>query len=431
MRDTVKNLSFKNIIHDFIPIIKWLPEYSVKDNFVGDLISGITIAVMHIPQGLGFGLLAGVAPITGLYMAFYPLLVYAVFGTSRHVSIGTFPVVSLMVAKMVETLSTTPTTDNLSFNEYNTTMSTTTDQSLVPEEQYSNIQVGMATAMMVGFFQLLMYVFRLGTLASLLSEPLTNGFTTAAAFHVISSLLKDLVGIKIPTHQGAFKIIFTVRDVFMNLSNANITTLCVSGVSLAFLFLMNELVKPWAAKKSVIPIPTELIAVLGGTFISYLLNFGPDHSVMLVGTIPVGLPIPEIPSFTLLKLVAVDSIAITIVSYTVVMSMALIFARKMQYEVRPNQELLAMGLANITGSFFSCIPIACALSRSMIQFQTGGKTQLSAVISSGLILIVLLWLGPYFETLPRAVLAAIIICALKGMIMQVMDIKRFYKQGNC
>lgn len=354
------------------------------------------------------------------------------FGTSRHVSIGTFPIVSLMIFSMVGTLSSSisSTTLDSSLNEtiYNSTSESVPTVSEGPH--YSPIQVGMATAMMVGFFQLIMYVLRLGTLASLLSEPLVNGFTTAAAFHVISSLLKELIGIKIPTHQGAFKIFLTVYDFCKGIPETNLTALYISVTSLIFMFGMNEIVKPWANKKCIVPVPSELIAVVGATLFSYCLNFGPNYAVKLVGTIPVGLPIPELPSADLLKLVFVDSFAITIVSYTVVMSMALIFARKMQYEVRPNQELLAMGLANIVGSFFSCIPIACALSRSMIQYQTGGKTQLSAVISAGLILIILLWVGPCFETLPIAVLAAIIIVALKGMVMQVMDLKKFKEQGK-
>lgn len=120
---------------------------------------------------------------------------------------------------------------------------------------------------------------------------------------------------------------------------------------------------------------------------SYFMKLGTDFGVKEVGAIPTGLPLPEVPPLALLRLVAVDSIAVTIVSYSIVMSMALIFASKEQYEVRANQELLAMGLANIFGSFFSCIPLACSLSRSLIQHQAGGKTQIASVVSAGLILV--------------------------------------------
>lgn len=147
--------------------------------------------------------------------------------------------------------------------------------------------------------------------------------------------------------------------------------------------------------------PAELIAVVGGTFLSFLFQFGPTYNVNLVGAIPLGLPAPEFPPPRLLWLVTIDTIAISIVSYTVTISMALIFAKKRNYDVRPNQELLAMGLSNIVGGLFSCVPNATSLSRSLIQDQTGGKTQIASVVSAFLILIILLWIGPFFEVLPR------------------------------
>jgi solute carrier family 26, other len=201
------------------------------------------------------------------------------------------------------------------------------------------------------------------------------------------SQLKDLLGVKVPRHIGAFKIILSLRDIVMNLSNANVNALYVSITCIVFMVVMNEFLKPWASKRCKFPIPSELIAVVGFTMFSYFMRLGTDYGVKEVGVIPTGLPVPKMPPLELLKLVAVDSIAVTIVSYSIVMSMALIFARKEQYEVRANQELLAMGLANIFGSFFSCIPLACSLSRSLIQHQAGGKTQLASVVSAGLILI--------------------------------------------
>lgn len=204
----------------------------------------------------------------------------------------------------------------------------------------------------------------------------------------------------------------------------------VSGVMIFLMMVVNECVKPWMSKKCRFPIPVELMAVVGGTALSYVLGLGPNFNVLLVGEIPTGLPEPSVPPFALLRLVAVDAIVIAVVSYSIVMSMALIFAKKHGYEVVANQELMAMGLSNIIGSLFSCIPIACSLSRSLIQEQTGGQTQVASVISAGLILVVLLWIGPFFESLPRCVLASIIVVALKGMLVQVRDFIRFYKEDR-
>lgn len=216
----------------------------------------------------------------------------------------------------------------------------------------------------------------------------------------------------------------------MNLPNVNMNAVYISVVCLIFLIIMNEFVKPWASKYCKFPIPTELLVVVGFTAISYIFDLGgPKFKVREVGEIPTGLPMPEFPPLELVKLVAVDSIAICIVSYSVVMSMAIIFAKKEYYEVRPNQELLALGLSNIVGSCFFCLPMCCSLSRSVIQYNAGGKTQFSSVVTASIILVVLLCLGPLFETLPRATLASIILVALKGMFMQVKDLKRFLREG--
>lgn len=275
-----------------------------------------------------------------------------------------------------------------------------------------------------------MSLIRLGTLSALLSEPLVSGFTTAAAIHVLVSQLKDLLGVSIPRYKGAFKNIFSMRDIIEQVPNSNLSAVYTSTIVILFMIFMNEYMKPWASKKCKFPIPAELLVVVGGTAASYFIGLGPNFGVTLVGVIPVGLPAPEMPPLALIKLVAVDTIALTIVSYSIVMSMGLIFAQKENYEVRANQELIAMGATNIFGSFFSCIPTACSLSRSLIQHQAGGKTQITGVVSSMLILVVLLWVGPYFETLPRCVLASIIFVALKGMLWQVKHIKKFHLEGT-
>lgn len=208
-----------------------------------------------------------------------------------------------------------------------------------------------------------------------------------SAIHVLVSQLKDALGVHVDRHRGAFKVLLTLADIVTSVPKSNLVAVYVSVSCIIFMAIMNEIIKPYAAKRCKFPLPSELIAVVGYTVISYLLQLGETFGVKEVGQIPTGLPIPQAPPFELLKIVAVDSIAITIVSYSVVMSMGLIFAQKEQYEVRPNQELMALGFSNIVGSFFSCIPLCCSLSRSLIQHQAGGKTQLASVFSAGIILI--------------------------------------------
>uniref|UniRef100_A0AAG5DPX5 STAS domain-containing protein n=1 Tax=Anopheles atroparvus TaxID=41427 RepID=A0AAG5DPX5_ANOAO len=409
----------------FFPILAWLPQYSLKNDLFSDMTAGLTVAVLQIPQGMAYGILAGVAANVGLYMAFFHCLVYAIFGTSRHISMGTFAVTSLMTAKIVATYSTFDPTLALNGTEAVIPVLTPTT-----ETEYTPIQVATAVSFVAGIFYFIMSAARLGMLSSLLSEPLVSGFTTAAAVHVMVSQLKDLLGVSIPRYKGAFKVILSVRDLIDQVPSANLTAVYTSLVIILFMIFMNEYLKPWLSTKCRFPVPAELMAVVGGTIASYLIGLGPNFGVGLVGSIPTGLPAPLFPPIALIKAVAVDSIAVTIVGYSIVMSMGMIFAQKDNYEVNPNQELLALGVTNVIGSMFSCIPTACSLSRSLIQHQTGGKTQIAAVFSSMIMLVVLLWVGPYFETLPRCVLAAIIVVALKGMLIQVYHIKKFHREGS-
>lgn len=186
-----------------MPVTLWLPNYNVKSNLFGDLASGITVAVMHIPQGMAYGILASVPPQVGLFTAFFPVLSYFIFGTSRHISMGTFAVVSLMITKTVQTHGVVPG-EGLVAMAANGTHHGMEEMAV----QYSALQVVTAVSMMVGIYQIFMCVCRMGALSSLLSEPLVSGFTTAAAVHVLVSQIKDLLGVRIPRHKGAFKVIY-------------------------------------------------------------------------------------------------------------------------------------------------------------------------------------------------------------------------------
>ncbi|XP_055378529.1 prestin isoform X2 [Condylostylus longicornis] len=379
---------------------------------------------MQIPQGMAYGMLAGVEAKVGLYMAFFPVLVYMIFGTSRHISIGTFAVIALMTLKAVQTHSSID-----SFLISNST-NIISNGDVDSQEFYSPIQVVTALAIATSIIHLVMAIFRLGKLSSLLTDPLVKGFTTAAAFHVVTSQLKDVFGITIPRFKGAFKIIYTLIAVIENISEINVATFVFSICIIFFMMIMNEVAKPALSKRCKFPLPAEFMAVLGGTLISKYSGLTEKYSIVVVGEIPVGLPEPFFPPLKLINKLWIDAIAISIVSFSVVISMGLLFAKKHAYEIKPNQELVALGLGNLVGGCFSCMPMCCSLSRSLIQEQTGGETQISSLIAALLILLILLVIGPFFETLPRCVLAGIIIVALKGMFMQFKEVKTFAKQGK-
>ncbi|XP_053971108.1 solute carrier family 26 member 10-like isoform X2 [Hylaeus volcanicus] len=406
------------VLKNSIPLIGWLPKYDWKNDILGDIIAGITVAVMHIPQGMAYAILGNVPPIVGIYMAFFPVLVYFFLGTSRHNSMGTFALICMMTGKVVSMYSDHgPTLRN----------ETMGSEALPHSNHYTSVEVATAVTFTVALIQLGMYVLRLGIITSLLADSLVSGFTTAAAIHVFTSQVKDLLGLtNLARRKGPFKLILTYADVLNNIQNVNGVAILLSSVTIVIL-VINNFLKPKVAKVSPFPVPIEMMAVIVGTLISVYGNLATSYSVVTVGHIPVGLPNPSMPPLELIPSILMDSFVITMVSYTISMSMAFIFAQKLGYEVDSNQELMAQGMGNLVGSFFSCMPFTASLSRSLIQQTVGGHTQLASLISCGILISVLLWIGPFFEPLPRCVLASIIVVALKGMLMKVTEFKRFWQ----
>ncbi|XP_047349970.1 solute carrier family 26 member 10-like [Vespa velutina] len=412
------------ILKKSIPLISWLPEYNWRNNILGDIVAGITVAVMHIPQGMAYAILGNVPSIVGIYMAFFPVLIYFLFGTSRHNSMGTFAVVCMMTGKVVTTYSSSENLSNNSTKIYEENITMTTG---IINNHYTPIQVATVVTFVVGLTQLGMYILRLGIISSFLADSLISGFTTAAGLHVFTSQVKDLLGLTLIPRRGIFKLILTYFDIFNNLDRVNLAALSISTITIIILIFNNEFLKPRFAKLSPFPIPIEMLTVVSGTLISMYMNLTEVYNVKIVGDIPVGLPEPSIPPLSLIPNVLLDSFVITLVSYTISMSMALIFAQKAGYKVDANQELVAQGLGNLFGSFFSCMPFTASLSRSLIQETVGGHTQLASLISCTILISVLLWIGPFFEPLPRCILASIIVVALQSMLMKITEFKKFWK----
>ncbi|XP_068210829.1 prestin-like isoform X2 [Palaemon carinicauda] len=415
----------KSAIAGRLPILTWLPTYSLKRDLLGDAIAGVTVAIMHIPQGMAYALLAGLPPITGIYMAFFPVLVYVFLGTSRHCSMGTFAVICLMTGKVISELATDESTlkaiGNHTMMEGNMTIN---------KPIYTPNQVAAVVTLMVGIWEVVLGMLQLGVLCVFLSDMLVSGFTTGAAVHVLTSQVKYLFGIKVPRYNGPLKIIYTYRDIISQLLTSNPAAMVVSGITIGVLVFNNEVLKPCVRKKTMIPIPIELLAVIAGTAASYFGNLQGNYDIRIVGDIPTGLPEPTAPPIELLPRVVVDSFVITIVSYTVSFSMTKIFAKKHNYPVDATQELYSQGISNVFGSFFGCAPISASLSRSLIQEAVGGVTQITSLISCVILVFVLLFIGPVFETLPNCVLSSIIVVALKGMFLQFNELKNIWKESR-
>ncbi|KAM9334539.1 prestin [Symphorus nematophorus] len=408
----------------FLPILTWLPSYPVKQYLFSDVVSGLSTGVVQLPQGLAYAMLAAVPPVYGLYSSFYPVLLYTFFGTSRHISVGTFAVISLMIGGV----AVREAPDSM-FEVMPTNGSNMTAVVNVAARDARRVQVAVVLTTMVGIIQFVLGLLRFGFVAIYLTEPLVRGFTTAAAVHVVISQLKYLLGVKTQRFSGPLSAIYSVKAVFSDITSTNVATLILGLVCLVFLYGVKDLNERFK-KKLPIPIPGEIIVVIVSTGVSYGLSLSSDYKVDVVGTIPTGLLPPAAPEFSLLPSLITDSFAIAIVGFSMGISLAKIFALKHGYTVDGNQELIALGLCNFISSFFQTFAITCSMSRSLVQESTGGKTQIAGLLSSLVVLLVVVAIGFVFQPLPQTALAAIIMVNLLGMFKQFRDIPMLWRTSK-
>nr|XP_020645641.1 prestin isoform X2 [Pogona vitticeps] len=414
----------KSVLCRFFPIFTWLPRYPVKDYLLGDIISGISTGVMQLPQGLAYALLAAVPPVFGLYSSFYPVFLYTFFGTSRHISIGTFAVISLMIGGVVVREAPDEMFDSVGTNSTNST-----DLDSFTAKDDMRVKVAVAVTLLTGIIQLCLGLLRFGFVAIYLTEPLVRGFTTAAAVHVFTSQLKYLLGVKTKRFSGPLSSLYSLNAVFSDITKTNIAALVV-GLVCIILLLIGKEINDRFKKKLPVPIPMEIIVVVIGTGVSAGMSLSQTYGVDVVGNIPKGLRPPQVPDISLIPKVYVDAIAIALVGFSMTVSMAKIFALKHGYTIDGNQELIALGICNSTGSFFQTFAVTCSMSRSLVQEGTGGKTQIAGTLSSIMVFLVIVAIGYLFEPLPQAVLAAIVMVNLKGMFKQFGDIAYFWRTSR-
>ncbi len=361
------------------PILQWLPNYK-KEMLWGDAVSGVTAGILAIAQGMAYAMIAGLPPVFGLYAALTPQIIYVLMGTSRQLSVGPVAMDSLIVAAGIGTLS------------------------VIGIEQY--IAAAIFLALLVGVIQVLLGTLKLGFLVNFLSKPVLSGFTSAAAIIIGLSQLKHLLRIDM---EQSNKIHVLVQEVVSNISDTHFLSFGLGVAGMVLIKLFQKISKK---------IPAILVVVSLGTLLLYFTQ-GQLNGIRIVGAIPVGLPKLRIPSFDTNQLVDLIPIAITlaVVGFTEAISIAKsIEERHTEYEVDPNQELIAIGSGNIIGSFAQSYPSTASFSRSAIQDQGGAQSGIASLFSAGLVLLTLLFLTSLFYYLPIPILAAIIMVSVFGLI---------------
>ncbi|WP_089355813.1 SulP family inorganic anion transporter [Ekhidna lutea] len=365
-------------IKHYFPILQWLPSYK-KAQLSGDLFAGATVGIMLIPQGMAYALIAGLPPVYGLYASIVPQVIYAILGTSRQLAVGPVAMDSLLVAAGVSVLATEGTDTYIAF--------------------------AILLAFFMGAFQFLLGIFRLGFITNLLSKPVISGFTSAAALIIGFNQLKYLLGTDIVKSNRFYEVIINALD---KIDETHLFTLLIGVGGIVVIKSLKRIHKN---------VPGALIAVVLGTFVVYFLSLE-EAGVSILQTIPDGLPAFTIPDFSLGRFGEVLPLAFTIsvVAFMEAFSVAkAVEAKKRDYKVIPNQELIGLGAANLIGSLFQSYPVTGGFSRTAVNQQAGANTPLAAIISAALVALTLIFLTPLFYYLPHAILAAIIMVAVSNL----------------
>lgn len=363
----------------FFPFLAWLGELRHPRTLRADLIAGITVALVLVPQSMAYAQLAGLPVQYGLYAAFLPPIVAALFGSSRQLSTGPVAVVSLMTAAAIGPLVATN-----------------------PE---GYVAYAVLLAFMVGIFQLMLGLLRLGVLVDFLSHPVVVGFTNAGALIIATSQIGKLFGVSVSGFEHHYETVWYTVQAAM--TQTHLPTLAMGLLAFVVMFGLRS-VAPKA--------PSVLIAVVATTLLAYFTGFQ-EAGGRVVGEIPVGLPGMTLPSLDWPVMVSLITAAVTIalIGFMEAMSIAKAMAARSRQRLDANQELVGQGLSNIVSGAFSGYPVSGSFSRSAVNFNAGAVTGFSSVVAGLVVAVALLWLTPLLYHLPQATLAAVIILAVVSL----------------
>jgi SulP family sulfate permease len=372
---------------------EWLRDYR-KATFASDLLAGCIVTIMLIPQSLAYALLAGLPAEMGLYASILPLVVYALLGTSRTLSVGPVAVVSLMTATAIGKIAESGSPD------------------------YAAAAIVLAA--LSGIMLLVMGFLRFGFLANFLSHPVVSGFITASAVIIALGQVKHLLGIPAQGHN----LPTLLGSLLTHIGDTNPVTLATGVLALAFLLWARRGLLPLLLR---LKMPEEgaiilakagpVLLILATVAASYLMHFT-DRGVALVGAVPSGLPGLSMPSLDpdLWSQLAVSALLISIIGFVESVSVGKTLAAKRRQRIDPNRELVALGGANVASAFSGGFPVTGGFSRSVVNFDAGAKTPVASILAAAGIALAALFLTPLLFYLPKATLAATIIVAVSSLV---------------
>lgn len=389
----------KSPLHHYLPCWKWLKHYDQK-SAQSDLVAALIVTALLIPQGMAYAMLAGLPPVMGLYASILPMIVYAVFGGSPTLAIGPVAIISMMTATALEPIFTPGT------------------------QVY--IQGAWLLSIMSGLMLFVFGTLRLGFIIHLISHPVIKSFIIASACLIVLSQFKIILDIPLKTTN----VVTFVESFIQQISNLNLMSLLMTFIFILLLQYFPNLIKKYlgylnckAHTVDLIVKTTPLLVMILSIFLVKAFDLH-MYGIKTLGEIPSGLPSLTLPDFNhhLIWLFLPSAAMIALISFVEGISIAQATALKSKNELKPNQELVALGMSNLASGLSNGLPVTGSLSRTVVNADAGAKTPLAGVLSSIGIIAISLFLTGAFKDLPLTVLAATIVVSIKKLI----EVKVFY-----
>ncbi|XP_029428640.1 testis anion transporter 1 isoform X8 [Rhinatrema bivittatum] len=400
-------------LYKVCPFLYWIRKYQISWLF-GDLISGINTGAVQIQQGMVATMLMKTPPINGIYSVFISSMIYVLLGTSRHICVGPYSTLHVMMSDIHNKLHYDTYNNVTGYNYTNT--------------ELEAIALTATTTFLAGIIQVILGCFHVGILTAYLSETLMSAYLTAAAVFIIVSQCTAIFGIGLGFHTGPFAIIYNLKSYMTALEKTNSANTLIFLICILLLWFS----KWWKFNHKEVPIefPMELLLIIAFTFLSSKFDLAANYQLKIAGMISIMPIAPMIPQFTSIHFILYDAFALAMVSYSILLCMGRLFAFKYGYDINSSQELIALGLCNIVGAFFRSFTISCTISRTIIQEKSGGSTQIAGLIAACIMLGVLMRMGPIFQTLPQAVLSAIVFVNIQPLLESLRGIPDLWKQDK-
>lgn len=415
--------SFKKIIYKRFPVLNWLFSYQFREWILKDLHAGLNVGLVQVPQGLLGIWLAGLPlpMINGFLSAFCCSMLYMVFGSSHHISIGSFSILNLVVKNILKSLDLNKT---LSFNSSLVNFS----DPILLKDYMEILTLTASVTFMTGIIQLLLGCFCLKSVTAYLPKALIDAYLSAAALLVIVSQFTFIFDVVLDFHRSSRDIFCNVFYYFLALPKSNATSILVFLLSMAILQISKTIRITYM--HSPVAFPMELLLIITATIIANCIHLHAESSSAVVSRIPQRFLPPTLPDLSNLSKIILHAFSLATVSCFLLVFIGEKYALLHNYNISSSQELIAVGLCNICSAFFRSFAVSCAISGTVIQEKTGGRTQIAALMGASIMLVIALKLGHFFWVIPNSVLAAIVVFNVLPFLEKFLDIPTLWRKDK-